>query len=147
MCQIWHNAEPSEKRGRVLLKACDDKHLPQIVPLEIDGHESKPWRKCELSFSQTLAFPCLRGGVVHLIDADLSCAMRASESESVKSGAKDDDLPNSSFDSAGQSIFRNPASCGGEKTSDAGQGVFVRKLQHVLFVFAQNLHGTWVIED
>src|SRR5262249_10386608 len=100
MCQIWHNPEPSEKRGRVLLKACADKRLPQIVPLEIDWHESKPWRKCELSFSQALAFPCLRGGGVHLIDADLSCAMGVSESESVKSGARRNDLPNPCLDSS-----------------------------------------------
>ena len=55
---------------------------------------------CELSFSQALAFPCLRGGVVHFINADLSCAIRTLKSESVKSGAKDDDLPNPSFDSS-----------------------------------------------
>jgi hypothetical protein len=66
---------------------------------------------------------------------------------SVESGAKDDDLPNPSFDSSRQSIFRNPASRGGEQTSDAGQGVAVRKLKHFLFVFTQNLHGKWVIED
>jgi hypothetical protein len=69
------------------------------------------------------------------------------ESESIESGAKDDDLPNPSFDSSGQSIFRSPASRGGEQTSDAGQGVCVRKCKHVLFVFTQNLHGKWVIED
>jgi hypothetical protein len=69
------------------------------------------------------------------------------ESESVESGAKDDDLPNPSFDSSGQSIFRNPASRGGEHASDAGQGVFVCKLKHVLFVFTQNLHGKGVRED
>jgi hypothetical protein len=69
------------------------------------------------------------------------------ESESVESSAKDDDLPNPSFDSSGQSIFRNPASCGDEQTSDAGQRVSVRKLKHVLFVFTQNLHGKRVIED
>jgi len=50
--------------------------------------------------SQALAFPCLRRGVVHLIDTDLSCAMGVPESESVESGAKDDDLPNPSFDSS-----------------------------------------------
>ena len=65
---------------------------------------------CELSFSQALALPCLRGRVVHLIDADLSCSMGIPESECVQSGAKDDDLPNASFDSFGQGIFRNPAS-------------------------------------
>jgi hypothetical protein len=97
---MWHNAEPSEKRGRVLLKACADKRLPQIVPLKIDWHENKPWRNCQLSFSQALAFPCLRGGVVHLIDTDLSCAMGTPEGESVESGAKDDDLQNPSFDSS-----------------------------------------------
>src|SRR5580700_4980038 len=69
------------------------------------------------------------------------------ECEGVESGAKDDDLPNPSFDSSRQGIFRNPASRGGEETSDAGQGVLVRKLKHVLFVFTQNLHGKWVIED
>jgi hypothetical protein len=69
------------------------------------------------------------------------------ESESVESGAKDDDLPNPSFDSSRQSIFRNPASRGGEQTPDAGQGVCVCKLKHVLFVFTQNLHGKWVTED
>src|SRR6267378_3446336 len=134
LCQIWHNPEPSEKRGRVLLKVCGDELLSHIVPLEIDWHENKPWRKCDLSFGQALAFPCLRRGVVHLIDTDLSCAMGIPESESVESGAKDDDLP-------------NPASRGGEQTSDAGQGVSGRKLKHFLFVFTQNLHGKWVIED
>jgi hypothetical protein len=73
--------------------------------------------------------------------------MRIAESESVESGAKDDDLPNSSFDSFCQSIFRNPASRSGDQTSDAGQGVSVHKLKHFLFVFTQNLHGKWVIED
>ena len=52
-----------------------------------------------MRFSQALAFPCLRRGVVHLIDTDLPCAMGIPESESVESGAKDDDLPNRSFDS------------------------------------------------
>jgi len=28
--------EPSEKRGRVLLKACGDELLSHLVPLEID---------------------------------------------------------------------------------------------------------------
>jgi hypothetical protein len=100
-----------------------------------------------LSFTQALAFPRLRRGVVRLIDTNLLCAMGIPESESVESGAKDDDLPNSSFDSSCQNIFRNPASRGGEQTSDAGQGVGIRKLKHVLFVFTQNLHGKWVIED
>ena len=27
----------------------------------------KPWRKCDLSFSQALAFPCLRRGLVHIV--------------------------------------------------------------------------------
>jgi hypothetical protein len=53
-----------------------------------------------LSFGQALEFPCLRRGVVHLIDTDLSCAMGIPESERVESGAKDDDLPNPSFDSS-----------------------------------------------
>jgi hypothetical protein len=61
------------------------------------------------------------------------------ESESVESGAKDDVLPNPSFDSACQSIFRNPASRGGEQTSDAGQGMSLRESKHFLFVFTQNL--------
>jgi hypothetical protein len=39
--------------------------------------------------------------------------MRIPESESVESGAKDDDLPNPFFDRSRQSIFRNPASRGG----------------------------------
>src|SRR5262245_21273030 len=147
LCQIRHDAEPGEKRGRVRLKACADERLPQTVPLEIDRHESQPWRKGELSFSQLLAFPCLRCGVVHLIDTDLSCAMGTSQSERVESGAEDDDLPHPSFDSSRQRIFRNSASCGGEQTSNAGHGMCVRKLQHVLFVFVQNLHGKWVIED
>ncbi len=69
------------------------------------------------------------------------------ESESVESGAKNDDLLNPSFDSSRQSIFRNPASRGGEQTSDTGQGVFVGKLKDVLFVFTQNLQGKWVMED
>ena len=67
--------------------------------------------------------------------------------ESVESRAKDDDLPNPSFDSSRQSIFRNPASRGGEQAADAGQGVLVRELKHVPFVFTQNLHGKWVMED
>jgi hypothetical protein len=71
-----------------------------MIPLEIDWHQSKPWRECELSFSQALAFPCLRGGMVHLIDTDLRFAIRTPESESVESGAKDDDLPNPSADSS-----------------------------------------------
>ena len=86
--------------GRVLLKACVDELLSYIVPLEIDWHENKPRRKCDLSFGQALEFPCLRRGVVHLIDTDLLCAMGIPESESVESGAKDDDLPNPSFDSS-----------------------------------------------
>ena len=86
--------------GEFVLKARGDELLSQIVPLEIDGHENKPWRKCDLSFGQALEFPCLRRGVVHLIDADLPCAMGIPESESVESGAKDDDLPNPSFDSS-----------------------------------------------
>jgi hypothetical protein len=60
------------------------------------------------------------------------------ESESVESSAKDDDLPNPSFHSHRQSVFRNPASRGGEQTSDAGQGVFLRELKHVLFGFTQS---------
>ena len=84
----------------VLLKACAGELLCQIVPLEIDWHENKPWRKCDLNFSHALEFPCLRGGVVHLIDTDLLCAMGTAESESVESGAKDDDLANPFFDSS-----------------------------------------------
>jgi hypothetical protein len=83
----------------------------------------------------------------NLIETDPSCAIGIPESESVESGAKDDDLPNLSFDTSGQGIFRNPASCGGEQTSDAPRGVLVRKLKNVLLVFTQNLHGKWVIED
>jgi hypothetical protein len=92
--------EPGEKRGRVPLKACGDKLLCQIVLLEIDLHENQPWRKCYISFSQALAFPCLRRGVVHLIDTDLKSAIGIPESEGVESGAKDDDLPNPSFDNS-----------------------------------------------
>jgi len=44
--------------------------------------------KSDLSFGQALAFPCLRRGVVHLIDTDLSSAVRIPESESVESGAR-----------------------------------------------------------
>jgi hypothetical protein len=73
--------------------------------------------------------------------------MRIPESEGVESGAKNDDLPNPAFDSPCQGIFRNPASRGGEQTSDAGRGVLVRKLKHVVFVFTQDLDGKWVIED
>src|SRR5580698_9899862 len=73
--------------------------------------------------------------------------MGTPQGESVESSAEDDDLPNPSFDSSRQSIFRNPASRGGDQTSDAGQGVCLRKLKHVLFVFTQNLHGKWVIKD
>ena len=51
----------------------------------------------------------------------------------VQPRAQDDDLPNPSFNSSCQSIFRNPASRGGDQASDAGQWVFVRKLKHVLF--------------
>ena len=138
--------EPSEKRGRVLLKACGDELLSHIVLLEIDWREDKPGRKRDLSFGQALEFPCLRRGVVHLIDADL-CAMGIAESESVESRAKDDDLPNPSFDGSRRSIFRNSASRGSEQTSDAGRRVCVRELKHVLFVFPQNLQSKWVIED
>src|SRR5206468_12073752 len=53
LCQIWHNPKPSETRGRVLLKACGDELLSHIVPLEIDWHENKPWRKCDSSFSRS----------------------------------------------------------------------------------------------
>ncbi len=69
------------------------------------------------------------------------------ESERVESGAKDDDLPNTPFDCLCQSIFRNPASRGGDQASDAGQRMLVRKLKHILFVFTQNLHGKSVIEN
>jgi len=85
-------------RGRVLLKACGDQLLSHVVPLEIDWHENKPWRNCDLSVGQALEFPCLRRGVVHLIDTNLSYAMGIPESERVESGAKDDDLLNPSFD-------------------------------------------------
>jgi hypothetical protein len=47
---------------------------------------------------------CLRRGLVHLIDTDLPCAMGIPEGESVESGAKDDDLPNPSFDSSPQKL-------------------------------------------
>ncbi len=73
--------------------------------------------------------------------------MRIAESESVESGAKDNDLPNASFDRFRQSIFGNPAARRGEQTSDAGHGVSGRKLNHVFFVFTQNLHSKWVTED
>jgi len=52
----------------------------------------------ELRPSAGVSMPASRG--VHLIDTDLSCAMGIPESESVESGAKDDDLPNPSFDSS-----------------------------------------------
>src|SRR5262249_26791940 len=100
-----------------------------------------------LRFSQTLAFPCLRGRVVHFIDENLAVAMGTPKSKRVESCAQDDDLPNTSFDSCGQRVLCNPASCGGEQTSDAGQGMCVRKLQHLLLVFAQNRHGERVMED
>jgi len=73
--------------------------------------------------------------------------MRVPESKRVESGAKDDDLPNPSFNSFRQSIFRNPAARSGQQASDAGQGVCVRKLKHVTFDFTQNLHGKGVMED
>jgi hypothetical protein len=69
------------------------------------------------------------------------------ESERVESCAKDDDLPNPFVDSSRQGIFGNPASRGGEETSDAGQGVCVRKLKYVPLLFTQNLQGRWVSED
>src|SRR5262249_3390950 len=47
VCQIWHNAEPSEKRSGGALKAGATELLLQIIPLEIDGHEGKPWRRRE----------------------------------------------------------------------------------------------------
>jgi hypothetical protein len=100
----------------------------------------------DVSFSQAFAFPRLRRGMVHLIDKDL-CAVGIAKSKRVESGAKDDDLPNPSFDSSRQSIFRNPASRRGEQTPDAGQRVRGGKLQHVLLLFAQNCHGKWVMED
>jgi hypothetical protein len=43
----------------------------------LDWHENKPWRKCDLSFSQALAFPCLRRGVVHFIEARCRAIIRA----------------------------------------------------------------------
>ena len=86
-------------------------------------------------------------GVVHLIDAELPRAMRIAESESVEPCAKNDDLPDACFDSSCQSVFRNAASRGGDQASDAGQGVLVRKLKHVLFVFAENLDGKRVLEN
>jgi len=70
-----------------------------------------------------------------------------SAEQRVESRAKNNDLAGPSFHSSGHSIFRNPASRDSQQTSDAGQGVRVRKLQHVLFVFAQNFHGKCVIED
>ncbi len=100
-----------------------------------------------MGFGEALAFTCLRGGVVHLKNTDLQRAMGIPESESVESGAKDDDLPNPLFDGFRQSIFRKAASRGGEETSDARQGVLVRKLKHVLFVLTQNHHGKWVVKD
>jgi len=87
------------KNAGVPLKPCSDEFLSHIVPLEIDWHENKLGWKCDLSFSQPLAFPCLRRGVVNLVDMDLSCAMGIPESERVESGAKDDDLPNPPVDS------------------------------------------------
>ncbi len=51
----------------------------------------------ELRPSAGVSLPAWRGGPP--IDADLSCAM-GFRSESVESGAKDDDLPNPSFDSS-----------------------------------------------
>jgi hypothetical protein len=39
------------------------------------------------------------------------------------------------------------AACRGEQASDAGQGVLVRKLQQVPFVFTQNLQVKWVVEN
>jgi hypothetical protein len=73
--------------------------------------------------------------------------MGIAENESVESGAKDDDLPNPSFDSCCHGVFRNPATRGGEQTPDACQGVLGGELKHVLFVFTENLHGIWVMED
>ena len=52
----------------------------------------------ELQPDAGVSMPASRG--VNLIDTDLSCAMGIPESESVESGAKDDDLPNPSFDSS-----------------------------------------------
>ena len=80
------------------MKACGGELLSQFVLLEIDRHENQPWRKRDLSFSQALAFPCLRRGVIHLIDTDLLRAMGIPESEGVESRAKDNDLPKPSFD-------------------------------------------------
>jgi hypothetical protein len=85
--------------------------------------------------------------MVHLIDADLLRAVRIPQSESVESGAKDHDLPNSTFDSPGQRIFRDPASRCGEQASDAAQGVCVRKWKDALLVFTQDLHGKRILKD
>jgi hypothetical protein len=94
-----------------------------------------------------MAFPCLRRGMVHLVDTVVSCVVGIPESERVESSSKDDDLPGASFDGSRQSIFRKPASRGGEQASNAGQGVLVRKLKHIPFIFTQNLHCKRVMED
>jgi|SRR5689334_6667868 len=46
-----------------------------------------------------------------------------------------------------KAAFRNAAARGGEEASDGGQRMRGGKLQDVLFVFAQNLQGKWVMED
>jgi hypothetical protein len=85
--------------------------------------------------------------MVHLIDTDLLRAVGIAESECVESRAEDDDLLDSAFDGFGQGVFRDAASRGGEEATDAGCGVSVRKLNHIVFIFAQNFRGEWVIED
>src|SRR5262249_46795208 len=98
VCQVWHNAEPGEKRSGGALKAGAAELLLQIILLEIDGHEGEPWRRREFSPHQALALPCLGGGMIHFKDAYAS-GMGIAERESVEPGAQDDDLPNPSLDS------------------------------------------------
>ena len=80
------------------MKACGGEFHPHVLVFEIDWHENQRGRECDFGFRQALALPCLRGGVVYLIDTDLLRGMRTSESEGVESGAQDDDLLDSAFD-------------------------------------------------
>jgi hypothetical protein len=43
------------------------------------------------------------------------------------------------------SMVLNP--CERRISANTSQRMLVRKLKHILFVFKQNLHGEWVIED
>ena len=96
---------------------------------------------------QPLALPSLRRRVIHLIDANRSFAIGTPQPECIEPRTQNHDLPHPSSDRGSQSIFRNPAARRREQTPDARHGVCIRKLQHLRFVFTQNLHRKRVTEN